>query len=664
MSVHARSCGLDTETLLWVSRSAAVPMTSAGGYNPSRDESGVIDPATVPQPQSDGPLAVEQGWHLERDFPEILSGRPAEAEMLRLSAAEDHWRTALLEAVRFHAREWPGRPDGDALIDLDPAMALIAAATSCTDEMLRGRVQWLLRYPSVGIWAATMVRALCRPQVGDAAELRKRLSYLNAIAAAAAIQAQLPFSLRLPVWDGWLVLPGIGALLLPEGDTNGAPWVAVESDGFRMCAAGVELEGDPWYELPILADSPGRVVLDRMDPFRSVRGMLSPMPVRGHEAESWRSVFEQSSGVLRALGRGQGCDYLRGLACIVPEELRERFRPHSVSCADGTGGFTASFQDEPLQFAGTLVHEGQHSRLSMLAHLFDVFGDPSASATRLQYYAGWRDDPRPLAGMLQGVYAFAGVADYWSWQAETSTNEDHGGGDYRALARFEAELWSQQVVRAARELLHAEGLTEPGRLMLGAVLRRIQSSVRTPGRRLQGTDQQAITAARICASDHQAAWFARHRQPDAARVAELALAWTCGYPLPLTPSEVTAELQPSTDGAHLDARAVLWRHRLDPVGGPRLDPGLVGAVEGADRADFDLVNGDAAQALRGYRERAERGADAQAWVGLGLALRAAAPASLAPAADLLLHRPELAMAVHAASDGHGDPVALAAWLAG
>jgi HEXXH motif-containing protein len=55
----------------------------------------------------------------------------------------------------------------------------------------------------------------------------------------------------------------------------------------------------------------------------------------------------------------------------------------------------------------TLVHEFQHSELSVvpdLTRLYDAGPDEF-------YYAPWRNDPRPFGGLLQGVYAFIGVAD-------------------------------------------------------------------------------------------------------------------------------------------------------------------------------------------------------------------------------------------------------------
>ena len=63
----------------------------------------------------------------------------------------------------------------------------------------------------------------------------------------------------------------------------------------------------------------------------------------------------------------------------------------------------------PVELAVTLVHEFQHIKLGGLLHLAPLH---DREPTR-RLYAPWRDDPRPLGGLLQGVYAFTGVTDFW-----------------------------------------------------------------------------------------------------------------------------------------------------------------------------------------------------------------------------------------------------------
>ena len=55
----------------------------------------------------------------------------------------------------------------------------------------------------------------------------------------------------------------------------------------------------------------------------------------------------------------------------------------------------------------TLTHELQHTKLNAVMYLFELL-EPVAGE---RFYAPWRDDPRPLGGFLQGIYAFFGIAE-------------------------------------------------------------------------------------------------------------------------------------------------------------------------------------------------------------------------------------------------------------
>ncbi|MFE2135567.1 hypothetical protein ACFW9X_20590, partial [Streptomyces sp. NPDC059466] len=160
---------------------------------------------------------------------------------------------------------------------------------------------------------------------------------------------------------------------------------------------------------------------------------------------------------------------------------------------------------------------------------------------------------------------------------------------------------------------------------------------------------------------HRAAWRAHHLRPAAETVRALAAAWSRGAPL--TPAPDTAPVPGGPHGGPLrgfDTRAVLLRWLLaDPAGFAALrdDPGAV--VSGALDEDVALVEGRTPEALHAFHERAVRGGDPDAWVGLGLAARAGADR----AGEGLLAHPELAMALHTALDGRADPLELGRALA-
>jgi uncharacterized protein len=97
-----------------------------------------------------------------------------------------------------------------------------------------------------------------------------------------------------------------------------------------------------------------------------------------------------------------------------------------------------------------MVHEFQHSKLSALLDLVPLT-DPADDG---RYFAPWRVDPRPLPGLVQGVYAFAGVAD--TWRALRAV--DGPGG----LAEREFAAARLQVDRGLSAVERSGGLTPEG----------------------------------------------------------------------------------------------------------------------------------------------------------------------------------------------------------
>ncbi|MEV7964474.1 HEXXH motif-containing putative peptide modification protein [Sphaerisporangium sp. NPDC088356] len=55
--------------------------------------------------------------------------------------------------------------------------------------------------------------------------------------------------------------------------------------------------------------------------------------------------------------------------------------------------------------------------------------------SRERFLTLWRDDPRPIGGVVQGVYAFFGVTAFW--RALTH----HGKGNTKYRAEFEFGYW-------------------------------------------------------------------------------------------------------------------------------------------------------------------------------------------------------------------------------
>jgi hypothetical protein len=147
-----------------------------------------------------------------------------------------------------------------------------------------------------------------------------------------------------------------------------------------------------------------------------------------------------------------------------------------------------------------------------------------------------------------------------------------------------------------------------------------------------------------------------------ATVTALATAWLDGSVPPACSD--TGTVVATDDGRRLPSnRRTLLRAKATE---PELFASLVrapAALPGTTpRADAALCTGDYPGAAAAYEKRLRADPDdAQAWVGLGLALRAQGRAATA-----LLERPELTVAVHRHVRMLGgqapDPVALSTWV--
>jgi uncharacterized protein len=127
------------------------------------------------------------------------------------------------------------------------------------------------------------------------------------------------------------------------------------------------------------------------------------------EVALWRAAFAESWGLLAELCPERATELAEGLRTLVPlvQEHAQTARSATIRHAFGVFGLTRP--PSAAEFAVTMVHEFQHSKLSALLDVVPLT-DPADGG---RYFAPWRTDARPLAGLLQGVYAFAGVADTW-----------------------------------------------------------------------------------------------------------------------------------------------------------------------------------------------------------------------------------------------------------
>lgn len=261
-------------------------------------------------------------------------------------------------------------------------------------------VREVLIHPYVRPWAVDRLR---RPGVGS--------SYLTTLAAAAGIRAGIPVTVEADATGGVLHLPTIGTAYLPAGTDRP---VRIEFDGTttRIVGAGEDIIAGP---VPSASWQPARTVeleegwsirIEDGDPARACHSRPPAGRLSGEDEERWRSALTGAWRLTRAELPGYAPALRAALRTVVPLRT-ERNGQQRASTARHAFGSVATTLADPADLAVILVHEFQHGKLGALLDLCDLVDLDSDTHIRV----GWRPDPRPIEGVLQGIYAHAAVAD-------------------------------------------------------------------------------------------------------------------------------------------------------------------------------------------------------------------------------------------------------------
>ncbi len=187
-------------------------------------------------------------------FQALASGQGGPDAIRELVAAQRSKHAILLNAIGKAAQSGARPDDGLGLAGFE----LLARAHRANPVA----AQAVMDYPSVGAWALHTHRTLR----GDQALPGARPSGLAAVAAAAAIRAGLAAEIEVPVVNGAVMLPSLGAAAA-TGDTV---IVRTGPGAIRSGGQWTELrQGAPgWREIRSARAGALRVLIDDLDPFR------------------------------------------------------------------------------------------------------------------------------------------------------------------------------------------------------------------------------------------------------------------------------------------------------------------------------------------------------------------------------------------------------------
>lgn len=598
--------------------------------------------------QDDRPDRPTPGYHgiSGSDFDALAGGGGGARVINLLRETERSQRVLLLRSLIDQVEKSP-----QLAAPLPPPFAawdLLARAENADPAA----VNLVINHPHTGSWVRYSTRLLIN-RISGKWPFWVHFGYVYTLAAAAAIRARIRFAIHAPVWHRSVTLPTLGILRLPATEstevveiTGGPEGIVIRTGTSRMSLPrDLSTDEHAWRGIRTLtSEANGRAItvrLDDVDPYRGAYEPLPPQRIAPSEAVEWQRLLSSAWTLLAHVTPEIADELCAGFESITPGPL-SLFRPSSASSSDAFGSAVLDRPKNAANLAAMIVHEFQHSKLAGLSTITQLCeNDP-----RERFYAPWRSDPRPVNGLLQGLYAFLGMTSFWR---EMSAREDRSATLEFAFHR--AAAW-----RVAVALRRDTALTGTGSRFVSAITETLRPWLAEP------VPPELATAADRILTDHYLGWRIRHLRPNSRLVREVARAWLEGQP-PARPRHIPdASPTPVPDGTWTHARADLTRLAFRPATEPLRESWKT--VPEVTRADFALVTGRFHDAIRDYRAIIAGDPDSPtALVGITLAL---AEVKTSAAVRTLRSRPELVRAVHREIRARADPAPdvehLADWI--
>ncbi|HSA49941.1 MAG TPA: HEXXH motif domain-containing protein [Yinghuangia sp.] len=552
----------------------------------------------------------------------------------------------------------------------DPAvMGPLPPAEAAWELLTRARqadpaaFETVVMYPSIGVWASRVLRRI-RGGVSASLPMWWEAGHLHNVSVAVAALADIDFRAQVPVREDRSVhLPSLGAVRLPGHSAAHRPGASVAN--VRRLAGGavsVTLRGacvlipaDPRREAPGWSPLPRTSAagapdphLDDADPYAGFIESRPPHRLGPSRTDRWRSLLGQATDLVRC----EDAETADGLALlirsIVPLAPATNDRPFSASSPEAFGGVMMALPQTATTLAVALIHEYQHLKLSALLDMVSLHHEGGTG----RYYAPWRKDPRPIAGLLQGAYAHLGIVRFWRHRRSTARGPD------ARRAGFEYALWRDATARVLHDVRDCAELTDLGRWFVAGMRAAMAPWC------AEALPSRVAADARSLARAHRTAWRLRNTQPEPGTSEALARSWSAGRPAPGTAVLGAPVLRPDAGRSESSSLPRLLQSRWD-------NPDEFAwrcrhpTLSGISRADLAYAQGEFAEAAVLYATDVATRPDAgEAWVGLAMASAAAGHDA---AARPLLERPDVVRGVYLqlvaeSGDMLTDPLQLACWV--
>ena len=449
----------------------------------------------LPQVSADQPEA-EMHVLSGDTFNALASGFGDAAAISQLTESQQSLRRTLLGAVYQAGSTAPGTPDR-ARAALRAAWAVLIAIDGERPQV----VDAVLAHPYVRVWAVRCLEQL-RPAsgrpaatngAGNGTSVAADLSHLGAIAAVAAIRAPVKADVTVPVVDGAIHFPTLGRLIIgrdeaAEGE-GGEPGTAsvVVADGvitiraggseWAMTAAGMLgnrpragqiAAGDwpaEWQPVRVLRAPGISVAVEDTDPYRDCHQWPAAPRLTDGDFALWQRSFEEAWDEILRHHAAYAPALAAGLSVIMPLSAGSEGKDVSATARQAFGAVAAALPADPVILALLIIHEFQHVKLGAVLDLYDLY---DRADDRL-FHAPWRDDLRPLEGLLQGTYAHLAVSDFWRARQEAAAGADSEAAGERFA------FWHAHTCAAVGTLTNSGSLTPLGVRFVSEMRRSLRS---------------------------------------------------------------------------------------------------------------------------------------------------------------------------------------------
>ena len=149
----------------------------------------------------------------------------------------------------------------------------------------------------------------------------------------------------------------------------------------------------------------------------------------------------------------------------------------NMSYSDLPGAFICGVIEQPYELADTFIHELHHNRLFFLEE-DGPFLEPRGGVDPLDdrlYYSPWRDDPRPLHGILHAAYVYVPVTEFWI----SVYRQPDLAVDVSAYAHDRVLRYLAQLRLGLHQLRTHAGATDRGQDVIDGIARRLAALERS-----------------------------------------------------------------------------------------------------------------------------------------------------------------------------------------